>query len=56
MEKKLYIAPELSVMTLKESLCQGLQYSLHSEATTDQWSKGQDFDDDEDFDDSPWEE
>ena len=53
MEKKLYEAPETSVMVLKDSLCE--TFGVNSASTQSQWSKDQDMDD-EDFDESPWEE
>ena len=58
MEKKMYLAPETSIVVLKDSLCDATVFGIGSQgkSTTDQWSKGQDFDDDEDFDESPWEE
>ena len=55
MKKKMYLAPETSIVVLKDSLCD-MTFAMSNGSTDDQWSKGQDFDDDEDFDESPWEE
>lgn len=54
MEKKMYFAPETSIVVLKDSLCD-ITIAMSNGSTDDQWSKGQDMDD-EDFDESPWEE
>ena len=53
MEKKMYVAPEMSVMKLNDSLCE--TYAMGSEIATKMFSKDQDFEDDN-YEDSPWEE